>query len=345
MTVGLIFDRIGHHSRRSGYDQIYSHLRNRIDVEQIQPFQRSRLSSWFWQRMINHAGVGWYDQQAASLETAVAWRMLSGKRTVFHHLYGENTYRFLGYMKAARFWGGALMASYHQPPTVFERVISYRKMLTSLDAMVLVSNSQVPYFSSMVSPRTKVAVIPHGVDTDYYAPGERHNKDTITCICVGQWLRDFDMLKSVAEYVLPRDRRVRFLAVGCGPAREKLQNTSNIEIAGRLSDDELLTAYQQADIMVFPLTDSTANNALLEGLSCGLPMVTTDVGGTRDYVDESCAFLHQAGDVKGMAETVLSLAADDQLRSEMGRRSRARSLDFDWNRVMPQLIDLYKVFA
>lgn len=44
--------------------------------------------------------------------------------------------------------------------------------------------------------------------------------------------------------------------------------------------------YQESDLLVV-LLDSTANNSLLEAMACGMPMVTTDLQGVRDYVARS----------------------------------------------------------
>jgi glycosyltransferase involved in cell wall biosynthesis len=346
MTVQLIFDRFGHHAGHAGYDQIFRYLTGRMPVEQLQPFPKSRAAAWIWERMTNHSGMGWYDQFGTSVETTAALRILKGKGEIYHYLNGENSYCYLGYVR--RVMGrrrGALVGSYHQPPALFEKAVTKTGMLKDLDAIVAVSNNQVPYFSSLAGSGTKVIMIPHGMDTEYYCPAVRRPSDSITCLCVGQWLRDFPMLKAVAELVGPRDARIRFRVIGCGKAGEILQGVSNITVAGRLTDEELLDAYQQADIMVLPVSDSTANNALLEALSCGLPIVTTDVGGTRDYVNADCAFLAPLGDMEGMAQSVLQLAADARLRTAMGARSRELALTFSWEKVIGQLISLYAELA
>jgi glycosyltransferase involved in cell wall biosynthesis len=188
-------------------------------------------------------------------------------------------------------------------------------------------------------------MIPHGIDTQYYCPVPREQSNELTYLCVGQWLRDFATLKAVAKSVEPRNRHIRFRVAGSGKAGEILEDVSNISVAGRLTDEELLKTYQQADVMILPVSDATANNALLEGLSCGLPVITTDVGGTRDYVDDGCAFLIPPGDVEGMAEAVLRLADDAQLRVKMGARSRQVAETFDWEKVIPQLLSVYADLA
>jgi len=52
---------------------------------------------------------------------------------------------------------------------------------------------------------------------------------------------------------------------------------------GQVDDPTLLRLYQQASRHLTPFRDFAANNALVESLACGLPIVTNDRGGVRDY--------------------------------------------------------------
>ena len=76
---------------------------------------------------------------------------------------------------------------------------------------------------------------------------------------------------------------------------------TNVELHSSINDKSLLRLYQSAQILLLPLLDCTANNALLEGMACGLPVVTTDLPAIKDYVNDDCSILAPKGDSKALA--------------------------------------------
>lgn len=77
--------------------------------------------------------------------------------------------------------------------------------------------------------------------------------------------------------------------------------------------------------MLQPMEESTANNSILEGLACGVPIVATDVGGVGAYVNEGCAVLTGTGDADGMADGILRITRDPVRRAEMNRAAREQA--------------------
>src|SRR5262249_58554088 len=84
-----------------------------------------------------------------------------------------------------------------------------------------------------------------------------------------------------------------------------------------------------------PSLAATANNAILESMACGVPLVVTDVGGVRDYVGADAAALVRRGDARHMVETALALLGDNCERKRMADLARARALQFAWTAVVP----------
>jgi glycosyltransferase involved in cell wall biosynthesis len=350
MKVTLIFNRIQHHAGRSGYDQLARYLRGRLPVKNLEDYMTRIISGYAWAYiagrsgpwMALRSGMDWYDTYSFSLEAAAVLKLLWGSKEIYHILYGENTYRYLGLLsRVARWKGSRLVCSYHQPPPVFDQVVRCKRILRKLDAIIVVASNQAGYFASRVGEK-RVFVVPHGVDTDYFTPPPRKERTGKKCLFVGQWLRDFDMLGGVIRAVGAKDPEVTFRLITRPDCANAFAGLKNVAALSGVSDSELLRAYQDADLLVMPLKDCTANCAVLEGLACGLAVVATDVGGIRDYLDPTCARLVPPGDVGGMCEAILGLLSNEPLKTEMGRRSRLRALQFDWKHVAERLVGVYE---
>ena len=98
-------------------------------------------------------------------------------------------------------------------------------------------------------------------------------------------------------------------------------------------------------MMIMPLHDATANNAVLESLACGLPLVVSDVGAVRDYVNPEGTALIQPYDSQSMAQVVLDLFDSPHTRKAMSEISREQALNFCWPNVVRKLQDVYSEVA
>jgi len=103
----------------------------------------------------------------------------------------------------------------------------------------------------------------------------------------------------------------------------------------------LLALYRKSDVLLLPITDCTANNTLLEAMACGLPVVTNDVGGIRDYASDRFALFTGPGDADLMADQLIQLLDNDSLRDKMSREAREKALHYDWRIIANQTKEIY----
>ncbi len=85
--------------------------------------------------------------------------------------------------------------------------------------------------------------------------------------------------------------------------------------------------------------DATANNALLEALACGLPIITERVGGIPEYVNEKCAVF--CDDVNSFVNNVIEISQSKQLQKEMGLAARERAKELDWRESAKKIKEIY----
>jgi glycosyltransferase involved in cell wall biosynthesis len=125
------------------------------------------------------------------------------------------------------------------------------------------------------------------------------------------------------------------LVVGDGPIRrdcERLAQTlgiaSAVRFVGHRSDiPELLAAM---DVMAAPSTAMQGfSYAVLEAMCAGLPVVTTRCGGpAENIVDGESGLLLPVGDAPALAEALVGLLTDANLRKALGEGARRRSIAF-----------------
>jgi glycosyltransferase involved in cell wall biosynthesis len=341
VNVLLSYYPIPHHAGASGYHQLASRLCELLPVETVEVKRLPQLPAAVRARLVRAAGLEWYDEWELALELGTMQRLLRRPETVCHVLYGEDAFAHLARSRPlVRLLRGRLVASFHQPPALFERAVGRPRSLRALDAVVALSRPQADFLVATTGSE-RVVVVHHGIDTDFFTPGEDAHRDGITCLTVGSWLRDFETLRRVLT-ALSSQPEIRFVLVS--PDGD-FSGHANAVVRSGLSDEELRHAYRSADLLVLPLLDSTANNSLLEALACGLPIVSTDVGGVEEYVQQGCAVLVPPDDADAVCQAVTALADDARRRKEMSRCARERALELDWARVAERVRDLYREIA
>ena len=82
--------------------------------------------------------------------------------------------------------------------------------------------------------------------------------------------------------------------------------------------------YQNTDIAVLPsYYREGLPKSLLEAAACGLPIITTDTPGCREIcVHEENGLLVKTKDSEGLANAIIKLSKDKELRDKMGKASR-----------------------
>jgi glycosyltransferase involved in cell wall biosynthesis len=232
------------------------------------------------------------------------------------------------------------VSSLHQPPATLSQAMA-PTLLPLLDHVCLMSETQCEALAGLL-PEHALSVTEHGVDTDFYRPGDdmhpMEERTSLRLLAVGHWLRDYEGAFKAIARLINGGLDVEYRIVG---AQKSHLYPTFVTILEGLSDEELRAEYQQADIFFMPLEASTANNAILEAMACGLPIVTTDTGGVREMTGDSSAMLCEAGSVQQYCDAVASLAAAADHRAKLRGSARKRAETFSWQRIAAKMNALY----
>lgn len=124
---------------------------------------------------------------------------------------------------------------------------------------------------------------------------------------------------------------------------------SLVEYHGFMPHDYLVERLVAADIALYPYRDSNINRAKCSGkvidyMACGKPMVVSDVGMNREYVEDGVSgLLTPAGDAEAFAAALARLAHDPAWTNHLGRAAQTRLWErFGWDGRIVALETLYR---
>jgi len=194
-------------------------------------------------------------------------------------------------------------------------------------------------------PRDRMQCICNGVDADRFVPvdaparqrlrerlGLGDGEFAIGCVSRMTSVKRHGALVEAFARVHAQMPQARLILVGDGPMRARIE--AQIAACGVAGAVRLLG--DLADVVdVLPALDACAlvsetegmSNAILEAMSCGLPVVATAVGGNPELVaHERTGLLVPLGDADALVTALLRLARQPDFARDCGRRARQRVL-------------------
>jgi glycosyltransferase involved in cell wall biosynthesis len=118
----------------------------------------------------------------------------------------------------------------------------------------------------------------------------------------------------------------------------------NIKLAGYLADSEVLSLYEEADVFVYPSLYEGFGLPVLEAMACGCPVIASNVSSLPEVVGEA-GLLVDPYDVKALAQAMLTVLEDDELKREMCRKGIAQAQKFSWEKAGAELLAVCREVA
>jgi N-acetyl-alpha-D-glucosaminyl L-malate synthase BshA len=202
-----------------------------------------------------------------------------------------------------------------------------------------------------------IEVIPNFVDPDRFRPGakpglrERFAPGGQPIMMHVSNLRPVKRTRDLLDIVafVRAKTEVKLIIVGDGPDRPILEESArkrhmddDIVFLGNYANiEELLPA---ADVLLLPSASESFGLVALEAMSCGVPVIASDVGGLPEVVEHGKnGYLFEVGDAGAMAEGVVEIMTDGQARKRMSAAARATAVErFPIDKITEQYLRIYQ---
>lgn len=204
--------------------------------------------------------------------------------------------------------------------------------------------------------KKEIEVIPNFIDTQIFKPNPNckyrdHIAPQGEKILIH--ISNFRPVKRVPDVIKIFDKvnkevPAKLLLIGDGPDRfeceqlcRQLNITDKVKFLGK--QEAIVDILNASDLFLLPSQSESFGLAALEAMSCGLPVITSSVGGLPELIKHNeCGFIAEIGDIDRMAKYSIDLLTNEKKYEMFSNNARKRAVEkFDSSFVVPMYENLY----
>jgi len=233
--------------------------------------------------------------------------------------------------------------NYYQNPFVNYRKLTRRLAARMADAIVVLTNKDVENYKNNLNIKNKIVCIYNGMQRVNYDVNYDLNSKIIVTAGRIAFEKGFDMLADVANIVLHKHNDWKWYILGEGEQRQMLEEKikqNNLEgrliLKGNVSNIE--SYYEKAAIYVLTSRFEGFGLVLTEAKSYKLPCVSFKCpeGPAEIIIDKVNGYLVEDFDIEKMAEKILCLIENDEIRKEFSDRAIEGTDKFDTEKILEE---------
>jgi len=176
----------------------------------------------------------------------------------------------------------------------------------------------------------RISAINNGVDTIFFRPSPEKRDPHPTLLFSGRLVDVKDPLTTLKAFQVVREQvqTARLIIIGNGHLESQLkQFISDQGLEGAVTvqpgTEDILDYLQKSWLFVISSRMEGSPNSCIEAMSCGLPVVATQVGGIPELIEDCVnGRLVPPGNHELLAESIIELLQDEEQRIEMGLKAR-----------------------
>lgn len=214
----------------------------------------------------------------------------------------------------------------------------YAVTLAQFDGVIIFSELQKDLLEKMGVSKDIIKVIPNGVDTTKFTPGESEFRKKFPGKQIYTYLGRLNPEKGIDELIKAFTRTeglddVQLVIVGGGSQENVLKSIygeeKNITWTGIIKDEKTrIDILQGSDAFILPSQVEGLSLSLLEAMGCGAPIIATDVGSDGEVLSDGTGIIIDPTKVKSQLSFALKLLHDSKdYRDLLSKKARERVVE------------------
>lgn len=252
------------------------------------------------------------------------------------------------------------------------RIDAELEMVQHSDAIIAPSESDASYLEYLYEAEAdKINVIPPGVDTKVFHPmskstareyvGAKMDEKIVMFVGRIEPLKGIDMLMYAIKVVTQDEPNIplKLYIVGGDVSQDvslwsaelqKLEELRQIlripevvKFIGQKPQHELAYYYNAADLVVMPSHYESFGMAALEAMTCGVPVITTNVAGISSFIDErKKALLTSVNNTLLLASQIEHLLTNPKTHAQISAEVKEKVIALEWSNVAEEIVEVYR---
>ncbi len=204
--------------------------------------------------------------------------------------------------------------------------------------------------------KKNIEVIPNFVDTELFKPNghsgfRNHIAPNGEKILVH--ISNFRQVKRVPDAIkmfekIVKELPAKLVLVGDGPDRSECERLcrdlnvcDNVKFLGK--QERLVDILTSSDLFLLPSQAESFGLAALEAMACGLPVISSSVGGLPELVKHNeTGFIAEIGDIDRMARYAADLLGNERKYKIFSENSRNRAVNYEKSKIIPLYENYYE---
>jgi len=233
----------------------------------------------------------------------------------------------------------------HEPnhtKTILEKLQTYYA-LKYANTVICLNNIYKTQLESKLNSNTIINVIPNGIDVNKFCPIKKRSEiKTIGMAARLTNTKDHKNLIYAFSTLLKSNPDIQLKIAGTGNLEDKMKNyvselniTNSVQFLGLLNEMEMIDFYQNIDLYVHATYSETLSTSILQAMSCGLIVITSDIENNKSLIEDSKdGLLYKDGNPDSLFSIINKVVNSYNKYSYLEKNARRKIEKYYSNKIM-----------